>query len=41
MTLSSVPFIQFYYFHLPGSFTVFILKIAPSLVLKVHNFASA
>lgn len=41
MNLSSVPFIQFYSFHLPVSFIVFILKIASSLVIEVHNFASA
>lgn len=41
MNLSFFPFIKFYYFHLPGSFVAFILKIASSLVKEVHNFASA
>lgn len=40
MNLSSVPFIQFYSFHLSGSF-VFVLKIASSLVIEVYHFASA
>lgn len=41
MNLSSVSFIQFYPFHLSGIFTVFTFKIASSLVIEVHNFASA
>lgn len=41
MNLSSVPFIQFYSFHLFGSFVVFVLKIASSLVIEVYHFASA